>query len=559
MSFARANKRNTAAPSATAAAQGDVTTLDNFKDQQAKVLPHKKLMVVFPVIALAQMIAYLDQTSVSTAVPAIGASLSMGPSVTWVPTSFLLASTSVQLINGRLSDIVGRKPLLLICLGILAVADLCSGFAKSGAMLIAFRTIGGLGGGAINALVMIVASDITTLEQRGKYNGFIGAMVGLGNGIGPLIGGALTQNASWRWCFWYITPIIVFIMALIAVVIPPSKVAGKASAKVRMIDWFGLVINVAAVTLLLIPISQGGSIFPWDSPLVIAMLVIGAALIPAFIFVEWKIAKLPMMPIRLFQSDFSANLIFTQGFLHGVVYWSNLFYVPLYLQNVRGYSPTLSGLVILPMVASHGVGSIVSGQIISRTGRYNPTIITANGIWALGAGLQILYTRRSPIWHICIIGFLQGIGIGGAFQPSLVALLAHSRRADRAVANSMRNFLRIVGGSIGLTICSAVLNNVLRSSLAGAVPEDILAQISTSAHDVKSLGLSGDQIERVIDAYMSGIHAIFIMFSPIIFICFVIGVLVQDHGVAEKDAQSRQEPAMAGTVEPGTNAAAKNR
>lgn len=125
------------------------TTLENFKDQQAVILPHKKLMVVFPVIALAQMIAYLDQTSVSTAVPAIGSALEMGAAVTWVPTSFLLASTSVQLINGRLSDIVGRKPLLLICLGILAAADLCSGFAKSGAMLIAFRTIAGLGGGAM--------------------------------------------------------------------------------------------------------------------------------------------------------------------------------------------------------------------------------------------------------------------------------------------------------------------------------------------------------------------------------------------------------------------------
>lgn len=166
------------------------------------------------------------------------------------------------------------------------------------------------------------------------------------------------------------------------------------------------------------------------------MLIVGVALVPAFVFVEWKIAKLPIMPsesglthlnltalltlaVRLFQSDLSANLIFVQGFLHGVVYWSNLFYMPLYLQNVRGYSPTTSGLIILPMVASHGVGSIVSGQIISRTGRYNPTIITANGIWALGAGLQIIYSRTTAIWPICIIGFLQGIGIGGAFQREL--------------------------------------------------------------------------------------------------------------------------------------------
>lgn len=167
----------------------------------------------------------------------------------------------------------------------------------------------------------------------------------------------------------------------------------------------------------------------------------------------------------------SANLVFIQGTLHGVVYWANLYYVPLYLQNVRGYNPIMSGVIILPMVASHGVGSLVSGQIISRTGHYNPTIITSNFIWTIGAALQTIYTRTTPVWAICVIGFLQGVGIGGAFQrgfsisqndltrntftdvgiAGLVALLAHSRKADRAVANSLRNFLRIMGGSVGLT------------------------------------------------------------------------------------------------------------
>ncbi|GAM36909.1 efflux pump antibiotic resistance protein [Talaromyces pinophilus] len=370
-----------------------LTTLETFKDQQSNILPHNKLMIVFPTIALAQMVSYLDQTSVSTAVPAIGASLNMGPSISWIATSFLLASTSVQLVNGRLSDIVGRKPLLLTCMGILAGANLCAGFAQNAAMF-----------------------DITTLEQRGKYNGFIGAMVGLGNGIGPLIGGALTQRASWRWCFWFVVPVTVVVMVVIAIVIPPSTVRGNAWTKVRMIDWLGLVVNLAAVVLVLIPISQGGSTYAWNSVLVIAMLAIGGLLILTFVLVEWKIAKLPMMPIRLFQSDKSANLILLQGTLHGIVYWANLFYIPMYLQTVRGYSPIMSGVIILPMVASHGVGSLVSGQIISKTGHYGPTIIFSNCVWLVGVSLQTIYTRTTPVWAICLIGFLQGIGIGGAFQ-----------------------------------------------------------------------------------------------------------------------------------------------
>lgn len=257
------------------------------------------------------------------------------------------------------------------------------------------------------------------------------------------------------------------------------------------------------------------------------MLTIGSMLIIVFVLVEWKVAKLPIMPsmffcfllffffryhpsaftyiiititltlthpleviidtsglVRLFQSDYSANLVLIMATMQGVVYWANLFYIPLYLQTVRGYSPIMSGVIILPMVASHGIGSLVSGQIISRTGHYSPIIIAANFVWLLGISLQTLYTRTTPVWVICVVGFLEGIGIGCTFQrtcfysilpvlfplyvkiseenrlyetnvkestASLIALLAHSRKADRAVANSLRNFLRIMGGSVGLT------------------------------------------------------------------------------------------------------------
>ncbi|OGM46569.1 hypothetical protein ABOM_004672 [Aspergillus bombycis] len=512
-------------------------TLATFQDQQSKILPHKKLMVVFPIIALAQMIAYLDQTSVSTALPAIGAGLDMGTSVSWVATSFLVASTSIQLVNGRLSDIFGRKPLLLTCLGILAVADLCAGFSTSPAMLFAFRAIAGLGGGAITALVMIVASDITTLEQRGKYNGFIGAMVGLGNGLGPLIGGALTLRASWRWCFWFIVPIIVTVMIVLALAIPPSNVTGGMASKLQMIDWLGLFVSIAAVLLTLIPLSQGGAAYAWNSPLVIAMLVVGGVLIIAFVLVEWKVARLPIMPIRLFQSDASANLVLLQGTLHGFVYWANLFYVPVYLQNVRGYNPVMSGVIILPMVASHGVGSLISGQIISWAGHYKWTISVANFVWLVGVALQTLYTRTSPVWAICVIGFLQGIGIGCAFQPGLVALLAHSRKADRAVANSLRNFLRIMGGSVGLTVSGTIVNNVLRNRLEGVIPAENIAKITSSVHTLSTLDLTPQQKEKVLDAYMAGMHANFIMYAPVIGVCFLCAILIQDNGVAEKDSK----------------------
>ena len=204
-----------------------------------------------------------------------------------------------------------------------------------------------------------------------------------------------------------------------------------------------------------IPISEGGAAFAWSSPLVVVMLAVGGAMILIFLVVEWRFARLPIMPresilsslsgetesmprwyewqllvpyfwtdllltidikVRLFNNDKSANLILMYSTLHGFAYWANLFNVPLYLQNVRGYGPIISGAVIVPMLVSHGVGSIISGQIISRTGRYNNVILPGNMVWALGVSLQTLYTRTTPIYAVCLVGFLQGIGIGCAFQ-----------------------------------------------------------------------------------------------------------------------------------------------
>ncbi|KAF4624201.1 hypothetical protein G7Y89_g13972 [Cudoniella acicularis] len=269
----------------------------SFHDQQANVLPHHKLMIVFPVIALVQFTAYLDQTSVSAALPSIGRGLNLGTSISWVATSYLLATTVVQLVYGRLSDIFGRKGLLLMSLGVLALGNLATGFSQNGTMIFVFRAIGGLGGGAITALVQIIASDITTLKQRGKYNGFIGAAVSMGSGLGPLIGGVVSSKLSWRWTFWYDVPWLLFIMVLVTVLLPKSQVSGSSTlAKLKLIDWAGVLVSVAATVLLLIPLSEGGAIFSWNSAIVISMLVIGGVVVGAFLLVEHKFATLPVMP-----------------------------------------------------------------------------------------------------------------------------------------------------------------------------------------------------------------------------------------------------------------------
>lgn len=245
-----------------------------------------------------------------------------------------------------------------------------------------------------------------------------------------------------------------------------------------------------------------------------------------------------MAAVHLFTSDLSCNILLIQNVFFGFVFWGNLFYMPIYLENVRGYSPTLAGAIIMPMVGTQGIGSIVSGLIISRTGHYNPVMISAQFLWAAALIAQCTFSASTPVWVICLVGFFQGLGTGCCFQPSLVALLAHSRRADRAVLNSLRNFLRTMGGTLGLTVSGTILNNVLQARLRGVVPPGIANQLASSTHSLDALGLSDVQKSAVLDAYMSGIRIIFIVYAPMIGICALGALLVKDTGLAEKDTST---------------------
>ena len=258
----------------------------------------KKLLIVFPALALVQFTSFLDQTSVSTAVPAIANGLNLGTNVSWVGASFLTASTSIQLINGRLSDIVGRKNCTIVAILLLALGNIVAGFAHTPAQLYAGRSISGFGGGALNSLVQISVSDITTLKQRGNFFGFIGMAVAFGNGLGPVIGGTLTEKTSWRWALWFIAPMAMTALVIIILVLPPTKTSGNVWQKTKLVDWAGLLINIAAVVLVLVPLSEGGAVLPWNSATVISTLVIGVILCVVFIGVEWRFAKLPIVPSK---------------------------------------------------------------------------------------------------------------------------------------------------------------------------------------------------------------------------------------------------------------------
>lgn len=489
---------------------------------QRNTLSKKRLLISIGSLSICLFVSFIDQTSVSTATPAMGDELETGTSTPWIGASFLIASTAFQLINGRLSDIFGRKNLLLICLILMALGDLACGFSQNPVQLFAFRSIAGIGGGGVNSLVMIIVSDITTLENRGKYQGMLGAIIAVANGIGPFLGGAVVESSTWRWVFWMIPIITIPTMFMIWFYLPLKHRSGDYVEKMKKIDYGGIFLNIASTLLVLIPFSGGGISYAWNSPFLISTITIGVVLAVLFVLYEWKIAKLPIMPLRLYKAP-HCSALYGQTFLTGLAYFGNFFYLPLYFQSVLKYSPLASGALILPLVITSSVTSIISGQYMSRVGSYMHCILAGFVLWTLGSGLTLLFNQKTGLGPLIAILIVEGAGIGLTLQPTLVGMYANSRSEDRAVTTGLRNFIRTIGGAFGLVIAGVILSNTLRNQLtAYGTSDDTIAQLTSSTYGLDEMDLSEEEKRRILVAYMDGLYYIFIFFT----VCSGLSVLL---------------------------------
>lgn len=279
--------------------------------------------------------------------------------------------------------------------------------------------------------------------------------------------------------------------------------------------------------------------------MVISMLTLGSMSAVLFILVEWKWSTMPMMPLYVFKNP-AVCAILAQNFLFGIVYYSHLYYLPIYYQNARQFPPLLSAALTIPFVAGQSTFSILSGQYVSRTKRYGEIIWSGYALWTLGAGLVLLFSRTTPRWELVIILVLEGAGVGNVFQPTLVAAQAHSLKRDRAVVIGARNFLRALGGSVGLALSSAVFSNSLKrklSSLSTPLPGKFKEEILASILRVPDLSLlTSVEKEEVLDAYMSGSKAVFIVWTPIMGVCLMLCCLIKDKGLIrpEEKPQDRE-------------------
>ncbi|KAF5671198.1 major facilitator superfamily transporter [Fusarium heterosporum] len=487
--------------------------MESIGGQRNVDLSRKTMLISMTSLSICLFVAFLDQTSVSTATPALAGDLKTGTSTSWIGTSFLISSTAFQLINGRLSDIFGRKNMLLICLFLMGIGDLACGFAKTPMQLYALRAIAGIGGGGVNSIVMIIISDITSLQNRGYYQGLTGAISGLA-GIGPFLGGVIVQSASWRWVFWMMPIITLPTAGIIWFYLPLKHQSGGYMDSVKKIDYGGAVLNIASTVLLLVSISGGGVSYAWTSAFFISTIVISIVLTALFVLYEWKIAKLPIMPLRLYR-DPHCWALYLQSFLMGIAYFGNFFYLPLYFQCVLGYNALAAGAIILPLVIPIAAAPVLSGQYMSGVGSYMHCILVGFAVWTLGNGLTLLFDGNTKLGPLICILIVDGIGVGLTLQPVLMGMYANGRSGDRAVITGLRNFIRTIGGAFGVVIPGVILSNTLEKQLGGKgiVPDDIIGQLTSSTYSLDSMGLSQDGQDRVLEAYMQGLYFVFVFFT----------------------------------------------
>ncbi len=499
---------------------------------QAQSPSTRSVLLVFAGLMVAMLLASLDQTIFSTALPTIVGELNGVEHMLWVTTAYILASTIVMPVYGKLGDLVGRKWLFVAAISIFLVGSVMGGLADSMGTLIAARGVQGLGGGGLMILAMAIIADVVPARERGKYNGIMGAVFAVSSVAGPLLGGYFTDGPGWRWAFWMNIPL--GILAIISAIFF-LKLPKRDFVKPR-IDFVGMIVLAIAVTSLVLFTTWGGSTYDWNSPIIIGLIAATVVFGALFVWVESRAAE-PVIPLKLFKNR-NFNLTTAAGLITGVAMFGALAYMPTYLQMVTGVGAAQAGLLMIPMMGALLISSVGSGQIVSHTGKYK--LIPIIGMFVTAAGLLLLstLTATTAIWIMCAYLAVMGFGLGMSMQILVLVVQNSFPQAIVGTATSSNNFFRQIGSSLGAAIVGSLFVSRLTDILASNMPAG-----GAGAGDMNSLtpaivaGLPEPIHSVVINAYNDALAPIFLLMVPLVLVAAVLLMFV-----VEKPLATRVEP-----------------
>ncbi|HEU4978364.1 MAG TPA: MDR family MFS transporter [Solirubrobacteraceae bacterium] len=497
----------------------------------------RALATIFGALMLGMFLAALDQTIVSTALPTIVGDLGGLNHLAWVVTAYLVASTASTPLYGKLGDMLGRKPVFQAAIVIFLAGSLLSGAATSLGELVVFRALQGIGAGGLMVGAQAIIGDIIPPRERGRYMGIIGSVFAVASVAGPLLGGFFVDHLSWRWVFYVNMPV-----GAIALVVVATRLHLPARREQHDVDYLGAALLTGAVVCLVLLTTWGGNEYGWASATIVGLGV--AAVLLGLLF-AWRErhASEPLMPPHLFRSR-TFNVANGTGLIVGLAMFGALTFLPLYLQVVRGASPTVSGLLLIPLMAGLLGASIGSGRWITRHGRYRVFPIAGTALLTVGMGLLATLGAHTPQALTALYMFVVGVGIGLVMQVLVLVVQNDAPAADIGVATSTATFFRSIGGSIGVAIFGAIFAARLTHGLGGlsrsATAHLHLTSGSVQIDPVAVKALPAGVRETFLSIFVKAVHGPFVYGVGFAVVAFLLTLALPEVPLRRQSAAGRR-------------------